>query len=228
MTEKLSIQAYQAIKNDIVFCRLTPGKQVTQSQLIEQYMYGIVPIREALQRLAQENLVQAIPRSGYLITNITVSDIHEIYDLRLPFEITAAKLAVERGRDEHLQALLLKASFTYQFEKSQGYEIFLKKNHAFHVSIAEASGNQRLVSLISRMMDDLTRVLFLGLGVKDRGEEMQAEHLELAQALSERNKEAAVEAVRLQIEHSKQTTLDSLANPHSNYYADTKYDQLKL
>lgn len=82
MGESLAGQAYEAIRNEIITCRLRPGQQIAQPQLAERYQTGTTPVRDALQRLAQEGLVQPIPRFGYLVTQITLSDVTEMYELR--------------------------------------------------------------------------------------------------------------------------------------------------
>jgi DNA-binding GntR family transcriptional regulator len=213
MSEKLSSRAFKAIKNDIIHCVLPPGKQYSQSHLMERYEFGIVPIREALQRLVEQDLVQAIPRAGFLISPITLSDVHEIYELRLPLELTAARLCALRADDAYLEALLKDAEFTYQFHDPRSYAAYLARNASFHISIAAGSKNQRLVKLISQMMDNLTRLLYLGLGKKDLGPAMQDEHIYLARVLQGRNVSDVETVVRNQIENSLQIILESIADP---------------
>ena len=77
MPPSLAEQAYQLLRADIISCVLKPGQQVVQSRLAAHYQIGTTPIRDALHRLARENLVQPVPRSGYVITPITLTDIQE-------------------------------------------------------------------------------------------------------------------------------------------------------
>jgi DNA-binding GntR family transcriptional regulator len=85
------------LRADIISCVLRPGQQVVQSKLADKYQIGTTPIRDALHRLALENLVQPVPRSGYVITPITLSDIQEQFELRYLLESFAARMAAADG-----------------------------------------------------------------------------------------------------------------------------------
>jgi DNA-binding GntR family transcriptional regulator len=207
---KLSDQAYDAIKADIIACVLLPGCQITQPQFVERYDFNIASVREALQKLEKEGLVEPIPRSGYRIRPITLADVREIYELRYALELTAVRLACLRGSDAQLQAILTDAGFTYLDCDPSSYSDYLFHNAAFHCSIAAASANHRLAGLVSGVMDDLTRVLHLGLE-RARPEITRLEHLELAQALASRQEEKAERLVRSLMERSQQVVLESLS-----------------
>ena len=135
MSSSLSDQAYQRIKTEILTCELRPGQQIAQKQLVERYDVGKTPVREALQRLTQEGFVQPVPRFGYIVVPITLSDIHEIYDLRLIIEPAAARLAALRGSDEQLEQIRQAADKTYTYNERETYLEYLRHNTNFHYSI---------------------------------------------------------------------------------------------
>jgi DNA-binding GntR family transcriptional regulator len=210
MSQSLADKAYEAIKADIITCVFEPGEQIAQSQLAKKYQIGTTPIREALQRLAQEGFVQPVPRFGYTVSTITLSDVHELYELRSIVESAAARLAAARGRQGQLKEILASANFTYVYKNRQSYTEFLARNAEFHRSIAVAAGNQRLVDLVSNLLDELTRVFHLGLDLRDSAEEMRDEHLALAQALYDRDPGRSEEIVQNQIARSQQRVLEAL------------------
>jgi len=210
MTKQSQI-AYDVIKNDIIRCTLPPGSQVSQPQLVERYHLSMGSIREALQKLEQEGLVQPVARFGYLVAPITLADIYEIYELRLSLETTAVRLACQKGSPAQLEAILQHANFTYQYGDAESYASYLAHNAAFHRAIAAASGNQRLLALMSSLMDDLMRLLHLGLGLRDNAETLRLEHVELAQAIASRDVEKAERLLQQQIEDSQKIILESLA-----------------
>ena len=210
MSQSLADRAYDVIKADIITCVLEPGQQIVQSQLAERYKIGMTPIREALQRLALEGFVQPIPRFGYVVSSITFSDVHEIFELRSIVESAAARLAAVRGSQERLERIRAHADFAYVYKERQSYVDFLARNIDFHRSVAEVAGNQRLVDLVSRLLDELTRVFHLGLDVKDSAEEMRDEHIALAQALCERDPDRAEQIVQSQISRSQNRVLEAL------------------
>lgn len=181
-----------------------------QRQLAEQYSSGLTPIREALQRLAQEGFVQAIPRFGYIVSPIALSDVREIFELRAILETAAARLAAQRGSPQQLRRIVEVASFTYVYKDRHTYSEFLACNVDFHRSVAEAAGNQRLADQIGRVLDELARVFHLGLDLKDSAGEMREEHLALAQALLDGDAARAERIVSGQIARSQQRVLEAL------------------
>ena len=217
--ESLSDQAYRLLKNDIITCEFPPGEQIAQAALNERYQIGITPIREALQRLSLEGFVQSIPRLGYIVTPITFSDVHEMYELRTIVEVAAARLAALRAPQDALEKLIARADFSYVYQDIESYKDFLGQNRDFHIGIARLSGNQRLVDLISNLLDELTRLFHLGLSIRDSAAEMHDAHTALAQAIRERNPDRAEQIVHNEIEMSKNRVLEALTgrnNPPSH------------
>ena len=212
MVPSLSDIAYEAIKKEIITCALEPGQQIVQHQLAARHQIGLTPIREALQRLAQEGFVQPIPRFGYIVSPITFSDVHEIFELRSILESAAARLASLRATDQQLAEFSAAANFTYVFKDPDSYSHFLNLNADFHYSLGLLAGNQRLADQISRVLDELTRVFHLGLDLRDSTDEMRDEHLMLAQALSAHAPNRAEQIVQAQIARSQQRVLEALTD----------------
>ncbi len=212
MSSSLSDQAYRRIKTEILTCELRPGQQIAQGQLVERYAVGKTPVREALQRLTQEGFVQPIPRFGYLIAPITLSDIHEIYDLRLIIEPAAARLAAIRGSDEQLEQIRQAADKTYVYNERETYLDYLRHNTNFHYSIALAAGNQRLAGWIAKLLDELARVFHMGLDWRDRSEEMRTGHIGLVDALVNHDPGRAEEIITGQINTSREQFLEALTH----------------
>jgi DNA-binding GntR family transcriptional regulator len=203
MILSLADQAYNAIKRDIVTCVLDPGLQIAQSHLVERYQMGLTPIREALKRLEQENLVQSIPRFGYVISPITIEDLQDIFEMRLILEKAAARLAILRASDEQIEAIRKNSTFTYRYQDRKSYEEFLDMNTEFHTSVALTTGNRRLSETLSRLLDSMIRIFYLGLEWKDSAEEMQQEHMTLSDALVKRDADLAEQIIEDQINHSR-------------------------
>jgi DNA-binding GntR family transcriptional regulator len=95
-------QAYRILLEDIVTLKLDPGDVLAEDALRERLGLGRTPIREALQRLASEDLVVVLPRRGVIVSQINVTDLTEIYEVRSRLEGLAARLAAERFGDGEL------------------------------------------------------------------------------------------------------------------------------
>lgn len=206
----LSQKAYERIRTEILTCALAPGQQLAQAQLSEKYGLSLTPVREALQRLAHEGLVQSYPRFGYIVSPVTEELVRTLYEYRAVLESAAVRLTVERASPAQLQQLAENARFKYVYKNHEEYIRFLERNAAFHNAIARLAGNSRLAEALAGLLDELTRIFHLGLDLRDSAEEMQAEHLALAEALLTRDPARAEQIVLEQISRSQQRVLEAL------------------
>ncbi len=206
----LSDQAYEQIRQEIITCALAPGQQIAQSQFVERFNLGVTPVREALTRLAHEGLVQPIPRFGYLVTPIRLTDIADLYEYRLVLETAAIRRVCEQATDTQIAEIAAAANFTYDFSQPQHHTDFLQRNAEFHTRLARLSGIRRLADALRQLLDELTRIFYIGLYLRDSAEEMRAEHVALAGALLARDTDLAVETMRAQIVRSQQRVVEAL------------------
>src|SRR5438046_5049817 len=88
--------AYVRILERIVSLEMPPGSVVNEARLQEELGIGRTPIREALQRLARENLVRSVPHRGTFVTDVNINDLARITEVRLVLEAHAARLAAEK------------------------------------------------------------------------------------------------------------------------------------
>src|SRR5947209_20189278 len=95
-TRSQSEEAYQRILERIVRLEMAPGSVVNEARLRGELGIGRTPIREALQRLGRENLVRSIPHRGTFVTDVNITDLARITEVRMVLEAHAARLAAEK------------------------------------------------------------------------------------------------------------------------------------
>jgi DNA-binding GntR family transcriptional regulator len=206
----LTDRAYERIKHDIICCAIAPGTEISEAQLCTHYKLGKAPVRMALSRLAHDGLVRAIPRRGYMVTAITLKDIQDVFELRLMLEPAAARMAAGRVNAQRLRTLDEACRTGYQPGDVKSITRFLDAIKAFHVAIAQATGNFRLASTIEQLLDEMTRLLHLGLGLRNRSQEMQHEHRTLVKALLRGDGGTAERLARDQIESTRNMVLSAI------------------
>ncbi len=212
----LAARAAGLLRADILACRLVPGATLSEAVLAARTDLGRAPIRAALARLADEGLVQPIPRRGWIVTPVTVRDIHEVFDLRLILEPEAARRAARaRAGLEQLHALNAACLPGHDPADPDTALSFLTANARFHTAIAELSGNQRLARQLGRLLDESTRMLVLGLSRRDRSREMAHEHSALLDALAQGDAPEAAAIMAEQVAASRAMVLDALTGPLS-------------
>src|SRR5881394_1988739 len=94
--ELLADRAYAALRDRIVQLRIAPGAPIDEDQLGEELQMGRTPVREAIKRLALENLVTVFPRRGTFASEINITDLAHISDVRVQLEGHAAYRATQR------------------------------------------------------------------------------------------------------------------------------------
>lgn len=98
-------QAYELLENRLVTLELAPGSIVSEGLLIDLVGLGRTPVREAIQRLAHQDLIRVMPRKGLLIAPIEQADMLQLLEVRKPLERLIVRLAALNARDEQRSAL---------------------------------------------------------------------------------------------------------------------------
>ena len=211
----LTDRAYERIRHDIICCVIAPGAEISEAQLCLHYKLGKAPVRMALHRLAHEGLVRAIPRRGHMVSPVTLKDIQDIFELRQLIEPPAARMAAGRVHAQRLRALDEACRGGYQPGDPRSIDRFLEAHKAFHIAIAEAAGNTRLTHAIAQLLDGMTRLLHLGLGLRNRSQELLQEQRTLVKALVRGDGDTAHRVCREQIESARNMVLSAVLTSKS-------------
>jgi DNA-binding GntR family transcriptional regulator len=211
----LTERAYERIHRDIISCAIQPGSEISENELATQYKLGKAAVRVALTKLAHDGLVRAIPRRGYMVVPVTLKDIHDVFELRLMLEPPAARMAAGRVNMQRLKGYDDLCREGYQPGDAKSTTRFLDANKAFHVEIARAAGNQRLASAIEQLLDEMTRLLHLGLGLRKGPQDTLHEHKTLVKALARGDGEAAERISRDQIDAARNMVLSAILTSRS-------------
>jgi len=205
-SRSLTARVYQDLKRDIIRCALRPGQDVYEGQLAERYGVSKTPIREALNTLRQEGYVQVMPRRGYRISPVSVQDVQHIFHVRLLLEPSAAELAAQRVSGPQLAELRRLA----QHRPGQSQSEHMISNRDFHLAIAEASGNPRLVTFIGRLLEDVERLYHLGIEFNTSDASHGDHHQGLVEALMKGDPHLAREMMADAVQASRQRVMESL------------------
>lgn len=190
--------AYERIKEMIITARLAPGTMLTEGELSRQLRMGRMPVREAMQRLAQEDLVIIMPRKGYFVHAIRVEDLQKIFELRVTLECLSATLAAERITEEELKKL--EALFRDVEELDEGSEEHVRIDRAFHQAVAAATRNEYLQRAVERTLSFAVRLLYVSGSRMAKVGEIAEEYRRVLDALKRRDCTAAAKAMRAHIE----------------------------
>ncbi|NOX63463.1 MAG: GntR family transcriptional regulator [Chloroflexi bacterium] len=179
--QSLSRLAYETIKHKIVSLQLPPGSVIDEAALREELDMGRTPIREALQRLAQEKLVTIIPRRGTFVSEIGITDLQRLFEARLVLEPFVVQLAAKRGRPEHWAEM---ARMLSEMEGRLGdNEALIALDAACHEIIYEAADNKFLRDSLVALYALSLRLWYYSLSQLGNMEEAVLEHRGILKAL---------------------------------------------
>ena len=205
-------EVYRGLKRDIITLKHRPGASLPEQELAGLYGSSRVPVREACSRLQKEGLLTNLPYKGYFVSQVSLKDITDHFDLRLILETHSLEMAAEHATGQDLQQLEELACTEYTFHDWESYACFLDNNRDFHLKLAALGRNERLVAVLRDLLDSMQRFFFLGLEVGDFGTVMRSEHEQLVTLLKRDAVAAAVACLRNQIELSRARILRALAD----------------
>ena len=177
-----SEEAYRRLLERIVSLEMRPGSVVNEARLREELRIGRTPIREALQRLARENLVRSVPHRGTFVTDVNITDLARITEVRVVLEAHAARLAAEkltsqdRQQIEELLELLRRGYVT-------GQRDLMQLDQQIHRLVYRSTHNPFLEATLERYFNLSLRLWYLVLDREVRLREAVDEHVELLQAI---------------------------------------------
>ncbi len=193
-----SAEAYVRIKAKIIGLELAPAAPIDENALIQELGVGRTPIREALQRLALENLVIIYPRRGMLVADLNPSDLQKVFELRLELEPFAARLAAERATPA--EAAALTALFTgAEAGAAADHRALIDLDREFHTRLAQAAHNEFLEETLERLYHQVQRLWNLSLHRVAHLREAVLAHGEVAHAVLARDPDAAERLMRAHI-----------------------------
>ncbi|MBT2250695.1 GntR family transcriptional regulator [Arthrobacter sp. BHU FT2] len=215
---RASDRAYAALRDDITEWRLLPGTVLAEVEQSARLGVSRTPLREALGRLTAEGLTTTAGGRGVVVTDVSLEDIDELFELRETLECRAAALAAERGDTAAfalLQKELLEAPGLITGsdpDRSAYYGLAGRLDTA----IDEAAGNTYLVQAMRALRVHLVRVRRLAADDTERLAAAAAEHAAIAEAIAARDPRLAEAATTLHLHRS----LTHLKNTQTRHHRE--------
>ena len=205
MTEKASgksDQIYELLRRAIVRLEMEPGAAISEKELCGRFEVSRTPVREALQRLAEEDLVDIHPHSGTWVSRISFALAEEGFVLRRALEVESVRKAateITASGVADLEGLIARMRQILRDDRLADY---LEIDDAFHAAIARISGYPRIWKFIGLAKVQLDRLRQLSAPVPGHLAEVTEQHAAIVQALARRNATQAELAMRIHLDSS--------------------------
>jgi DNA-binding GntR family transcriptional regulator len=159
--ELLADRAYVELRDRLVTLRIPPGAPIDEDLIGQELEMGRTPVREAIKRLALENLVAVFPRRGTFASEINITDLAHISDVRSQLEGHAAYRAAERLNDAQRAELLGLVDELARSKGSDDVEVLMTLDARVHRSIYSWAGNPYLEETLGRYLNLSLRIWHL-------------------------------------------------------------------
>jgi DNA-binding GntR family transcriptional regulator len=191
-------KAYAAIKRAILHGDIQEGAFLSESEIMARYRIGRTPFREACNRLHHEGLLQAVPRHGYLVPEISFQSVRDLFEVRLVLEAAIAEFAAVRATEDEIEDLrtLASESPVKSSAENESVRSLIEANVKFHLQLAKTVRNRSLLDLLTRNLEAAERLMYIELrSSRFRDREFQAVHGRIVDALLTRDPRTVREAV---------------------------------
>ena len=196
-SQSLKQIVYEDLKRQIVNCEILPGSILTEEALCDRQKASRTPVRDAVSRLEQEQLLTIHPKKGIFVNTVSLANVCECFEARLRIEPYAVQYYGNRIRDD----LYVECQAYFRAPHCKGMELYIKDDD-FHRMFVEATGNRYLIMFYARVKDQVMRYRVLS-AQEDRLFDSHKEHCEVVEQCLRGNWVRAAEAMRVHIENSK-------------------------
>lgn len=205
--ENLKDKAYRIIKSKIVNCEYPPASFLNEAELMKEIGASRTPIREALNKLEQENFIQIIPKRGVIVGVIAVGEIIDVYQIRELIEPYIIRMWGNKLNVGTLIAFKKKLlNLAASISEKERYAV----DDSLHRSIISVCENKYLKQLMDKSYDQNHRIRIISGKLQSRLEHTTNEHINILNLLIEHDIEGAAKAMTFHLENAKKAAVESL------------------
>jgi len=205
-------QIYNILREKIINLELKLGQRIDIKGLAEEFGVSQTPVREALNRLTKDRLVNVIPRRGYYVVKLSAEDMEEIYDIRKIFESYALESAIKNIEVNKLRKLKQRMMEQLQGEVTeQRRKAKFETDKKLHLLIIQSSYNKKLKEMYSQIYDFVK----ISQRMNPRFKKSLEEHIALIDAILEKDLEKARKLLMLHIDNARDWGIEALKDSFS-------------
>ncbi|HBM58352.1 MAG TPA: GntR family transcriptional regulator [Citreicella sp.] len=197
-------QIYGILRRAIVMLEMAPGSPIVEKEVCSAYNVSRTPVREAVQKLAEEGLVNVIPHSGTYVSQISFAGAEEGFLIRRALEVEGVRRAAARA-DVDPEALAELDRITVEMQQmiaNDQLDTYIDADDALHGTVARMSGMTRLWKFVSMAKVDLDRMRQLSAPVPGHLARVTEQHIQIVEAIRRGKPDQAELAMRIHLDSS--------------------------
>ena len=209
---------FNTLREAILRGELKPGERLMEIQLANKLGVSRTPIREAIRNLELEGLVLMIPRKGAEVAQITEKSLRDVLEVRRALENLAVQLACLRMSPQTLADLKAAARAFEEILGGEDVTAVAEADVAFHDVIYMATDNQRLISLLNNLREQMYRYRVEYLKKKECHKQLLWEHQEIIRAIEAGEIDVATKITEQHIDNQVEAVSDALRHLEENQF----------
>ena len=199
--------AYATLKERLINCIYPPGTILNEAQLAADLSLSRTPVREAISRLEMDGFVRIMPKKGIYVTDISLSDVLQIFQARLEIEPVTTRMAALHLPPEEL------LHFRQKFEQeTPDITNAFRLDTAMHLFIIEHCGNRYIIDMMHKIFDENTRIIISSKQNQLQIHDAKREHIEILDSLLRRDVDRSASLMSTHIENCRQAALNYFYN----------------
>lgn len=210
----LATMAYEQLKRAIIYDELQVGDMLSENSIAASMNMSRTPVREAFRRLSADGLIAILPGRGAFVKPITLSEQHDIYELRLVMECFAAQTAVYNIKAEELAQV--EQVWLEMLERDKAGRLdwvdMLIQDEILHKLILTNCSNKQLGKVMESISMMNFRYMMYAAKALHRPLETIQQHLDIIELIKKRDADNLVRALKEHITNSERLILSSFAN----------------
>ena len=203
---------YEKLKDEIRHGELHPGEPLSENRISKRLDISRTPVREALQRLAQEGLVRNVPGQGVTVAAPTIHEVFDVIHIRSLLAPELARLAARSMADEAVEELITYVDQMEAAVETGDRKAWSKSDTQFHELLSQSSRNELLGQLALQMHNRIHHLTADTQTSAGRLAECTAEHRAVVDAIEARDEEGAQNAMVEHINKLRDSLYQQLAH----------------
>ncbi|MBR4827576.1 MAG: GntR family transcriptional regulator [Oscillospiraceae bacterium] len=204
MSESLKTKAYEQIKSRILRCEYEPMSFLDVGAIANELGISRTPVRDAVSLLEQEELVQVPPRHGIMVLGISADLINDIINTRKIVEPFAARTAALKADEEIMNGI--REVFC---DPRADISALLEMDQKLHRYIVSCTENTYIIRMMDSIFSNSYRLMLSGSRMPGVFEISNREHIDIIDAIIERNPDRAEKRMLNHLSHSEQTSYEA-------------------
>lgn len=211
-------RSYDSLRNLILTYEIKPNERINEVELAKRFGVSRTPVREALNRLVMERLLEFEPSVGFFRPKISSQEIVNLYELRVILETEGVRLATHRAKDAEISELSDFLTEAYNKRKNLTKSDIIANDETFHERLIGLSHNPELVEALRRLNARIHFIRWADSSGEGLHEASYLKHLELAEVLRLRDEQKSIEVLRNIIVKRQEELVDILKEGAAKLY----------